>query len=73
MVAANSLVIGVSKFTPTKLLLDPESVDDKGEWRVVQHHKDEEYAYADFLQWLETSIDEFRELISQESEENDMD
>ena len=71
LIAAKSLVIGVSRYTPTRLLLDPESVDENGEWRVVQHHKDEEYEYPSFLAWLEESVEEFRELIRQETEENE--
>jgi hypothetical protein len=67
-IAANSLVIGVSEITPTKLLLDPQRVDAKGEWAVVQHHKVEEYTYTSFLVWLEESVDEFRELLREESE-----
>ncbi len=67
-VAANSLVIGYSWITPTKLLLDPDRVDENGEWAVVQHHNGEECAYPSFLLWLEESVDEFRELLREESE-----
>jgi hypothetical protein len=67
-VAANSLVIGDSTITPTKLLLDPDTVDANGEWAVVQHHKDEEVTYPSFLAWLEESVDEFRELLQLEGE-----
>ena len=67
-VAANSLVIGSSDITPTRLLLDPESMDSEGEWRVVQHHKAEEYDYPSFLDWLEESAEDFRQLAREERE-----
>ena len=70
IVAFRSLVIGLSEITPTKLLLDPEVVDEDGEWRIVQHHKDEECEYPSFLIWLEESVHEFRELQRLENEEN---
>ena len=61
-VAARSLVIGISGITPTKYLLDPEVVDEDGEWRLVQHHKIEEAEFPTFLVWLEESVDEYRKL-----------
>lgn len=61
-VAARSLVIGVSDIAPTKYLLDPAVVTDDGEWRLVQHHKVEEDEFPSFLEWLEESVDEYREL-----------
>jgi hypothetical protein len=69
LVAAKSLVIGVAEVTPTKLLLNPEIVDDQGEWIIVQHHIVEECTYPNFLVWLEESIEEFKELIKQEKED----
>lgn len=68
-VAGNALVIGDSLVTPTKLLLDPEVIDEWGEWGVVQHHKEEEIAYPSFLVWLEESVDEFREILQDEIED----
>jgi c-di-AMP phosphodiesterase-like protein len=68
--AANSLVIGVADVTPTKLLLDPSSVDKNGEWAVIQHHKDEEYSYSSFLEWIEESADGFRELLEERHKNN---
>lgn len=67
VVAARSLVIGVSNYTPTKILLDPERSDTKGEWSFIQHHKDEEVIYTNFLAWLEESIDGYEELIREEN------
>ena len=65
-VAADSIVIGLSEVTPTKLLLDPGRINSLGEWSVIQHHKGEEADYPSFLIWLEESIDEFGELIDEE-------
>lgn len=69
-VAANSLVIAASDVVPTKLLLDPDDVAPDGEWRMVQHHKTEEYDYPSFLAWLEESVDDFRDLAREERKEN---
>lgn len=69
-VAVNSLVIGVSRVTPTRLLLDPTRVDSEGEWAVVQHYHEEECVYPSFLAWLEESVDEFRELLNEEKDIN---
>lgn len=66
-VAANSIVIGLSEVTATKLLLDPNRTNPQGEWTVVQHHNYEENNYPSFLVWLESSIDEFRQLIEEEN------
>jgi hypothetical protein len=69
-VAGRSLVIAVSVVTPTKLLLDPETVDAEGEWECVSHHKDEEISYPSFLAWLEESVEEFREILKDEIEDS---
>lgn len=68
--AANSLVIGYSQVTPTRLLLDPNQVEEE-EWAVVQYHHGEEGVYPSFLAWLEESIDEFKELLSEENEDDE--
>lgn len=65
-VAAESLVIGYSEFTSTKLLLDPARADAEGEWTVVGHDKAEEWTCPSFLQWLDESAIEFRELFEEE-------
>lgn len=76
-VAARSLVIGISDITPTKYLLDPEVINEDGEWRLVQHHKIEEAEFPTFLEWLEESVDEYRKLARMErngaADENDDD
>jgi hypothetical protein len=68
LVGSNSLVIGMSNITPTKLLLDPERTGANGEWAVVQYHHEEEGDYPSFLIWLEDSIIEFQELLREERE-----
>lgn len=61
-VAGSALVIGVSRVTPTRYLLDPALVSADGEWRFVQHHKAEEADLPSFLDWLEESVTEYRQL-----------
>ena len=61
-VAARSLVIGVSSITPTKYLLDPTSIDEAGEWQLIQHHHGEEAVVPSFFIWLEESVNEYLEL-----------
>jgi hypothetical protein len=63
-VAANSLVIGASDITPTKLLLDPDTLTEGGEWLMVHYHKGPEDRYLSFLDWLEGSAQGFRELLA---------
>ena len=70
-VAARSLVIGVSHITPTRYLLDPETSDDGGEWQLVQHHKIVEAEVPSFLQWLEESVDEYRQLARMQGDDED--
>lgn len=70
-VAARSLVIGASGVTATKYLLDPEQVDEDGEWALVQHHHEVEAVVPSFLKWLEESVDEYQELARAAHEDSD--
>ncbi len=69
LVAARSLVIGISEITATKYLLDPERADGYGEWPLIQHHDGEEADLPSFIDWLEESNDEYLELAQMEDEE----
>ncbi len=59
-VAVRSLVVGVSAVTATRWLLDPEVVDEHGEWLFVEHHHGAEGSHTSFLAWLEESVDQYR-------------
>jgi SMI1-KNR4 cell-wall len=61
-VAATGLVIGWADINPTRLILDSSEVDQDGEWRLLQHYKDEECDYPSFLEWLEESVSDFEAL-----------
>jgi cell wall assembly regulator SMI1 len=61
-VVARALVIGVSDVTPTRVLLDPETIDANGEWRLVEYYYGVEQVYPSFLSWLEATVEEFRQL-----------
>jgi hypothetical protein len=61
-IAARALVIGVAEITPTKILLDPETIATNGEWALIQHHKDAADEYPSFLAWLEASVENFRHM-----------
>jgi len=63
-VAANALVIGASDITPTRLLLDPDTLTEGGEWLLIRYHKGPEDQYPSFLDWLEESARGFRELLA---------
>jgi len=63
-VVGNALVIAASDITPTKLLLDPDTLTDGGEWLLIRDHKGPEEAYPSFLDWLEKSAQGFRELLA---------
>jgi cell wall assembly regulator SMI1 len=65
-VAASGLVVGSADITPTMLLLDPDTVDENGEWLVIRYHKGPEQTYASFLDWLEQSARDFAELVESE-------
>lgn len=68
-VAARSLVIGASRITPTKYLLDPGAADDNGEWPLLQYHDKLEAELPSFIQWLEESVDEYLELAQMEQDD----
>lgn len=62
-VAASGVVIGWADVNQTRILLDPSDATDDGEWRLVQHYKDEEAEYDSFIHWLEESIAEYAEMV----------
>ncbi|WP_084501428.1 SMI1/KNR4 family protein [Nocardia xishanensis] len=62
-VAAGGVVIGWADANQTRILLDPSDATDDGDWRLVQHYKDEEGEYDSFIHWLEESVDEYQELV----------
>lgn len=70
-VAARSLVIGASRESATRWLLDPEAADAQGEWRFVEHHHGEEESYPSFIAWLECSADQYRALAADPFDEQD--
>jgi SMI1 / KNR4 family (SUKH-1) len=61
-VVGRCLVVGGSNVTSTKYLLDPDTQDSTGEWSFIQYHNGVEAEMSSFLQWLEESVDEYREL-----------
>lgn len=61
-VAGRGLVIGTSRVTATKYILNPASINSDGEWTLVQHHHGVEAELPSFLDWLEQSVDEYQEL-----------
>jgi SMI1 / KNR4 family (SUKH-1) len=63
IVAARSVVIGMSLITPTVLLLDPHTINQSGEWALIQHHKDEEIWHESFMHWLETANAGFSQML----------
>lgn len=65
-VAANGLVIAEGAVVPTKLILDPSTVDASGEWLLVRNHKGPEETYDSFVAWLEDSVEMYRDLLSDE-------
>jgi hypothetical protein len=69
--AAESLVIGSGHASPIKLLLNPNVVDDAGEWQMVGDDKGPEWTQPSFLVWIQGTVDEFRELARQEIEGDD--
>lgn len=69
--AANGLVIGFGEATSIRLLLDPSTLDETGEWAIVGHDNGPEWNYPSFIAWLEASVEEFRELAEEETEEDD--
>jgi cell wall assembly regulator SMI1 len=62
-VAAKGVVIGWADANQTRILLDPSDATDDGEWRLVQHYKDEEAEYDSFIHWLEESVNEYQEMV----------
>lgn len=67
-VAARSLVIGFSEATSIKLLLDLDRTDENGEWEMVGHDGGAEWTLQSFIDWLEKSAIDFRELAQEEIE-----
>lgn len=61
--AGKGLVIGYSKLTQTRVILDPDDVVD-GEWRLIEMYKDEEVEYSSFLEWLEKSSQDFDSIVN---------
>lgn len=70
-VAVRSLVIGASHITPTKYLLDPETVAADGEWLLLQYHHGVEAEIPSFIEWLEQSVVEYQELARQDPLDED--
>lgn len=71
-IAARCLVIGASIISPTKYLLDPERVNEEGEWLFLQYHHEVEAEVPSFLEWLEQSVDEYRELAESGLDEEEL-
>jgi cell wall assembly regulator SMI1 len=61
-IVARALVIGVAEVTPTRVLLDPKTIDANGEWALVEYYYGVEHVYPSFLNWLEATVEEFRQL-----------
>jgi hypothetical protein len=57
-----ALVIGMSEIVPTRALLDPETIDANGEWALVDYYHGVEQVHPSFLNWLEATVEEFRQL-----------
>jgi hypothetical protein len=70
-VAAEGLVIGFGEATSIKLLLNPNITDDDGEWQMVGDDNGPEWVKPSFLDWLEGTVEEFRELAQEEIEGDD--
>lgn len=62
IVAARGLVIGHSNISQSRIILDPTTINLDGEWRLIEIYKDEELEYESFLEWLEQSAEDYREL-----------
>lgn len=73
LVAANGLVIGWADINPTRLLLDPSAIGDDGEWRMLEHYKDDESDYPSFIEWLEQSVADYDALAEGEDDDDDED
>jgi hypothetical protein len=67
LVGSNALVIGWADLNLTKLLLDPETMDENGEWIAIRYYYGPEQQYPSFLSWLEESTRDNRELLKTES------
>ena len=67
-IAANSLVIGFAEASSIKILLNPEVVDETGEWELLGHDNGIDWSFPSFLAWLEASVHDFNELTREEIE-----
>lgn len=59
--ADNCIVIGGSKFSASKYLLDPSRENESGEFAVIEYEKGIEEIHENFLQFLHNSLAEFSE------------
>ncbi len=65
--AAKSLVVGYGEVTAIRLLLDPETINDDGEWALVGYEHGPDWTYPSFLEWLEASVNDFQLLVKEAS------
>ncbi len=63
--AAHSLVIGYGEVTAIRLLLDPETINEEGEWALVGYEHGVDWSYPSFLAWLDASLNDFNQLIKE--------
>ena len=68
---ADGLVIGHSTIGQARIILDPSEVDDDGEWAVIAVDKDSEENYRSFLEWLEQSAVDYRELADEDEADSE--
>jgi hypothetical protein len=60
-------IIGYSDISQSRIILDPSQISSDGEWRLVQWDKDGESHYDSFIEWLEQSSVDYRELAQESS------